>query len=129
VFFPAVQAEFYCTLKVGPDKQIPSTLHQFTSPTNRLPQSTYSVCWCCKQELNSSETSCDKIDRGVEEKLKVQEWGGRKSVSAWLEWIVVRKVSFSMSETGLGQKCLFQQEWFQMPLNIINVVAGSPVPF
>jgi membrane protein required for beta-lactamase induction len=59
----------------------------------------------------------------------VQEWGGRKSVSAWLEWIVVRKVSFSMSETGLGQKCLFQQEWFQMPLNIINVVAGSPVPF
>jgi hypothetical protein len=41
VFSPAAQAEFYSTLKVGPDRPVPTTLHQFTSPTNRLPQSTY----------------------------------------------------------------------------------------
>jgi hypothetical protein len=31
------------------------------------------------------------------------------SSSAWLEWILDRKVSFSMSGTGLGQNCLFQR--------------------
>jgi hypothetical protein len=43
MFPPAVQAEFYSTLKIGPDRPVPTTLHQFTSPTNRLPQSTYSI--------------------------------------------------------------------------------------
>jgi hypothetical protein len=32
-------------------------------------------------------------------------WWSEMSVSAWLEWIVVRKASFIMSGTGLGPKC------------------------
>jgi hypothetical protein len=48
VFSSAVQAEFYSTLKVGPDRPVPTTLHQFTLPTNRLPQSTYSAFYIKK---------------------------------------------------------------------------------